>query len=109
MIASLSDFALSSPTVVDDWRVHIDACNGKAARQLDVRGASMTRQGGKQKRGGVRLRGERTAVGFRTCSGAPSPGNRKTHEGDRSWALLVARPSPPAQTFFEYVFFPIGP
>ena len=81
--------------------MHIDACNGKAARQLDVRGASMTWQGGRQAREGVRLRGERKAAEFRQCSGATEPGDQKTHAGDQSWLFLVLRPSLAAQTFFR--------
>jgi hypothetical protein len=99
---------LSSPTVVDDRRAHIAACNGRVARLLDGRAANTTRQGGRQKRGSVRLLGERTAAGSRPCSGAPLLGDQKTCGGDRNWMLLVLESSPTAQAFFENGFFPIS-
>src|SRR5258706_13094673 len=42
--------ASSSPTVVNDWREHCGACNGKVERELDARVARMTRPDDRQKR-----------------------------------------------------------
>ena len=79
------------PTVVDDRRAYIAACNGKVAQQLDAYAASMTKQGGRQKREGVHRRGERTAAGFQRYSEASSLGDQKAHGGDRSQVLLWKR------------------
>ncbi len=96
------------PTVVDDRPAHIGACDGKAVRPLDVLVASVTRQGGRQKREEVRLRGKRKAAGFQQCSGTPSPGDQQACGDDQCWVVLVLEPSPADQTFFEYIFFPTG-
>jgi len=53
-----SRLEMPSPTVVDDWRERIGACNDKAVRELDACVASMTKQDGRQKKEAVSRRDE---------------------------------------------------